>query len=321
MDFTFGSRPQPPGSCALQQHPLYGRALAAHAGQIVAFHASDKGRLQASAQILQRRFGPLRLCYLPRGPVWAPEIDDRSRALILNALLRALPPAIWIAAPESTGDSDYYRSAGFRAVMTPQHMAEMDLTRPQSQRLSQQHGKWRNRLRRAQGGGLDIVSRQFDPLCDLPLLRREAAQRRARGYAALPQEFALSWARCAPDATRLFLARHDGQTLAFMLFLLHPPFATYHIGWTGPVGRALSAHNLLLWEAANWLAAQGHRRLDLGLVDTSGVPGLARFKLGSGAKPRPLGPAMLRVTGPMRRIPRRSWAAGDLPLAFRSLCL
>ncbi|MCZ0810994.1 MAG: lipid II:glycine glycyltransferase FemX [Pseudomonadota bacterium] len=321
MDFTLGSQPQPPGPCALQQHPFYGRALAGHAAQIVAFHASDEGRVQASAQILQRRFGPFRVCYLPRGPVWAPETGDRSRALVLHALLRALPPALWIATPETMRDKDPYRSAGFRAVMTPQHMAELDLTYPQAQRLSHQHGKWRNRLRRAQAGGLDILSRQLDPIRDMALLQREAAQRRARGYAALPPEFALSWAACSQDATRLFIARRDGQTVAFMLFLLHPPVATYHIGWTGSAGRALSAHHLLLWEAANWLAARGHTRLDLGLVDTSAAPGLARFKLGSGANPRPLGPAMLRFAGPMRRIPRRSWAAGDLPLAFRSLCL
>lgn len=321
MDIASAPCAAPPGPCALQQHPFYGRALAGFGARVVSLHAREAGQVLASAQILQRRLGPLLTCYLPRGPVWAEGMDDPVRARILREMLRSLPRALWLAAPESSADTAIFRSVGFRALMTPQYTAEFDLTRPVARMLADQHGKWRNRLRRAQSVGIEILSRRLDPLCDLPLLQQEAAQRRARGYAALPTGFVLAWARSAPGATRLFLARRGGENLAFMLFLLHPPIATYQIGWTGPQGRSLSAHHLLLWEAANWLAARGHTRLDLGLVDTSGAPGLARFKIGSGAKPRPIGAAMLRLAGPMRRIPHPSAGAGDLPLAFRSLCL
>jgi lipid II:glycine glycyltransferase (peptidoglycan interpeptide bridge formation enzyme) len=70
-----------------------------------------------------------------------------------------------------------------------------------------------------------------------------------------------------------------------MLFLRHGTTATYHIGWTSRDGRAASAHNLILWDACARLAARGVRQLDLGIIDTETAPGLARFKLGTGAQP------------------------------------
>ncbi len=78
-----------------------------------------------------------------------------------------------------------------------------------------------------------------------------------------------------------------------MLFVLHPPHASYHIGWAGDPGRATHAHNLILWQAMGALAADGITALDLGLVETDTAPGLARFKIGAGACVRPLGATLL----------------------------
>jgi lipid II:glycine glycyltransferase (peptidoglycan interpeptide bridge formation enzyme) len=92
-------------------------------------------------------------------------------------------------------------------------------------------------------------------------------------------------------------ARQRAEELAAMLMLCHGLTATYHIGWSGPQGRATAAHQLLLVRAADWLAARGHVRLDLGTVDTDANPGLARFKIGSGAIIRPLGGSWVGVPG------------------------
>ena len=70
-------------------------------------------------------------------------------------------------------------------------------------------------------------------------------------------------------------------------------WASYHVGWSGPEGRAANAHPLLLWSAMQALAAEGINRLDLGDVNTEDAPGLARFKIGAGANVRPLGPTIL----------------------------
>ena len=49
----------------------------------------------------------------------------------------------------------------------------------------------------------------------------------------------------------------------------------------------------LLLRAAEALWAEGVRWLDLGSLDSERAPGLARFKLGTGAELRPLGATCL----------------------------
>lgn len=283
----------PAEPCALQQSQGYARALLKMGADAMAFAVMDGATPCAHVVILRRRFGPLRLCWVPRGPVWAADITPRQRARVLAALPTAVPhKALWLLSPDRSED---LHAIPHTALMTPQHVGELDLTPPKDTRLAAQHGKWRNRLRHAQSAGLDVTHRPFDPIRDHALLSHEARQRSERRYSALPPEFTLAWATENPDQSRLFTASRGGETVAQMLILLHAPVATYHIGWSGPEGRQHSAHNLLLWETSNWLAAKGYLRLDLGCVDTDNSPGLARFKIGSGAQIRALGPTCLRL--------------------------
>ena len=172
-------------------------------------------------------------------------------------------------------------------------MAELDLAPCATARRAAQHGKWRNRLKRAEASDLNVTARPLLLPQDAPLLAQETAQRRRRGYAALPHAFTEKWTKLAPDSTLLLTARENGTPVGFMLMLLHAPVATYHIGWSGPRGRALNVHNLLLWRASQDLAARGYTRLDLGRTDTARTPGIARFKMGTGAAPRAVGPTTL----------------------------
>ena len=80
-----------------------------------------------------------------------------------------------------------------------------------------------------------------------------------------------------------------GAIAAGMLFLIHGQGASYHLGWADPAARAGFAHGPMLWQAALELRARGVRWIDLGAVDAAN-PGLARFKLGTGAALRALGP-------------------------------
>lgn len=140
------------------------------------------------------------------------------------------------------------------------------------------------------------------------LLQAEEAQARARRYRRLPASFTAAWvAANGDDSARLFVARLHGGIVAAMLFLLHGRAASYHIGWSGPEGRAGHAHNLLLWQASDWLAARGYACVDLGTLDTETTPGLARFKLGSGAQQVKLGATWLDApgTGLAGRLARR----------------
>lgn len=281
---------------AMQQHPHYMRALRAMGagGHVL---SEEDG---TSAQVITRRFGPLRLNWIARGPLFPGDGDKEQR---LVALLGDLPGCTF-ALPDRVEETPSFRRAGFVALGTAQEVAELDLTSPEPARLAAQHGKWRNRLRRAQSSAITIAHSPYDPQRDAPLLALEEAQRRSRRYLALPTDFCHAWAATNPKATRLFRADGPEGLWAFVLILLHAPSASYHIGWTGAAGRKASAHNLLLWQASNWLAARGYLRLDLGGIDRAKSPGLARFKLGSGAAPHAIGPLMWRLPGPLRRICR-----------------
>jgi hypothetical protein len=142
------------------------------------------------------------------------------------------------------------------------------------------------------------------------LLRAEAEQQARKRYRNWPVALTLAYVARTPDRSRLFTASVGRRPVAGMLFLRHGLGATYHVGFSDPGGRHLSAHTLLLWSAACWLADQGHTRLDLGQIDTENAPGLTRFKLGAGARPRRLGgtwawwPRLGRCLAPLAMLDR-----------------
>ena len=276
---------------AMQQHPHYARAVRALGGCVETVTARGHTGEETQIQILKRAFGPLTIRWMPR--IAAP---------VQPSELGAGPI---LAIPDRAEAEPVFRQVGFRPVMTAQHVAELDLIEPEPNRRFRLHGKWRNRLRHAEAAGLNIRNSPFRPGKDDDLLKMEQAQRFARKYTALPPKFTRAWAENAPKTCRVFRATRRHGLAAFVIVLLHAPTASYHIGWTGDEGRQTSAHNLLLWTAANWLAMRGYHRFDLGTVDTDTAPGLARFKIGTGAHIRPLGPTMLRLGFPHLRQRRR----------------
>ncbi|KPP84746.1 MAG: putative protein involved in methicillin resistance [Rhodobacteraceae bacterium HLUCCA08] len=269
----------------LQQHPLYLDAVAAIGG--------DAARIEvpgaAPVGLVRRRIGPLGTVALAsRGPVWHACLTDRQAEA-----LRGLRAAGLRIVTSEGGDEAALRRAGFRQILTPAHFAEWDLTGDAAARRAAMKGKWRNRLARAEEAGLTIRS---DSWRGLPhwLLDADAAQQRDRHYRALPRVLLAAMARTR-GAARVFEARHRGAIVAGLLVLRHGPVATYQTAWTGPEGRRLNAHSLLLARAADWLARHGHVRLDLGPVETERNPGLARFKLGTGARLRRGGGTWLAI--------------------------
>lgn len=196
-------------------------------------------------------------------------------------------------------------------LMTPASVAEIDLAAAPDIRRARLHQKWRNRLVRAETGPLRVSHRDMPPDPGHWLLRADALQQDRRGYRGWPTALTLAYASRNPGQARLFTARLGQRPVAAMLILRHGAGATYHIGHTDADGRRLSAHTLLLWTAAAWLADHGHTRLELGLIDTQAAPGLARFKLGAGATPRRLGgtwlwwPPMGRLPAPLAALDRR----------------
>ena len=219
----------------------------------------------------------LRLCL--RGPVWQGAADAQADCQALRRLARAVVGRLTIAMPES-GISGF----GLVPLMTPRHVALWDLRPDEGALLAAMQGKWRNRLRQSLARGGKAVPGTARHLPDL--VAAEADLRRERGYRALPPAFTLA---VPASDLRLWLWRAKGRTQAAMCFVRHGTWATYHMGHASPLARATGAHGVMLWQAALSLRGEGVTTLDLGDVNTDDAPGLAHFKLGTGAALHPLG--------------------------------
>ncbi len=261
------------GEVPFQQSLAYASAARALGGRLRRGVLHRRGAPAGQVQVMERP--GLRL--ILRGPVLAPGEPS-------GPWLRRL--ARWggatVAVPEAP-------VCGFGGVplMTPRHHAFLDL-RPDPAVLRAAMGqKWRNRLAAAERRGVEV--RPGGRAVLEHLLVEEGAQRQARGYRSLPADFT----RALPDAAlRLWQWRDRGKVGAAMAFVRHGTAASYHLGWAGPRAREAGAHGAMLWQAALALRAEGVTCLDLGDVNDEDAPGLAHFKLGTGAALRRLGPTL-----------------------------
>ena len=287
-------------SLPMQQHPAYGATCQALGVEVMTLVLDDRGLELAGAQVLIRRWPLLgRFALLSRGPVWDHRLDPAVRRAALKDLVGQLSGRFTgvVLTPERSFGRDPMAGSGLLELVTPHHLAEIDLSPPEDQRRCALDPKWRNRLNRAERLDLDTRIEPLPAAGDHWLLRAEGEQAQERRYARLPPRFSTAWAAANPGTALVFALYRFGQPAAGVLVLLHAPTASYHAGWTGPAGRAVSAHNLLLWQASCWLAARGYRRLDLGNLDTESTPGLARFKMAAGGEKVSLGSTWMRAPG------------------------
>lgn len=262
----------------LQQHPHFGAALARF-GRTVRF-VDVAGAVPVLAV---RQFGQL---MASRGPVW---LEAPHAMALRGAGLRLINADV----PQD----DLLRRAGFRRLMTDAHVAELDLTGTSEARQYAMKPKWRAAWQMAQDTPMDCRWQQYDRQIHAWLLRADLAQQHRKRFRGLPHTLIDACAAGQPGAVQVLVALEKDTPVAGMLFLLHAPVATYHIGWTSARGRQLSAHHHMIMIAADYLAISGFRRLDLGLLETDTAPGLARFKIGTGARVRSLGGTWLRLPG------------------------
>lgn len=248
----------------LQQSPQFARALTAFGSDVVS----------TAPVVLQRRIG-----------TWG---GIRFASRIRSDALTQAPRLI-------NGEDDApaaYRAAGYRQIMTPAHVAEWDLT--QTDRRAAMQGKWRNRLVKGEAAGLRVRQTFWDGRPHW-LFHQATAQARARRYRDYPFALLAAYAATNPKDSLMFEASAKGHPVAACLVVSHGTTATYMTAFSTPFGRDLQAPRVVLDHAAGHLTDSGHRIFDLGLVETDHTPGLARFKLGTGARLRALGGTWIRL--------------------------
>jgi hypothetical protein len=273
----------------LQQHRHFAAALALMGRQTRTIDLPGAAPLRAVAQ-----FGQL---MASRGPIWHTGMTPQAQTDALRQsglrLLNADQP-----------ETDVCAQAGYRMITTAAYVAELDLTGTTTDRINRAKGKWRNAWRRSLETEITVTQERFQTAKHQWLLNADREQQRQKRFRSLPHSLISAYAASHPKDVVVLTAMEGNTPIAAMLFLLHHPVATYHLGWTSARGRSLAAHHRLIMHAADAFAARGITRLDLGTVDTETAPGLARFKIGTGAQIRALGGTWLRVPG-LSRWPQR----------------
>lgn len=301
MEWNSTTSPRLPDvTVPMQQHPAYARACAALGQRVRWLRLGPQKAPEAAALVLCRRWPGLGdVALVSRGPVWADVRTSEDRRAALVALIGRLRQdhAAVIVTPDPVGGYDPLDETHLLPLVTPMTVATLDLTGDSVARRARLRGKWRNALVRAEAQPLRITASRMPPQADHWLLRQEASQAHTRGYRRLPPAFATAWARVSPNDTLLVMAHDATGPVAGMLFLRHGEVASYHTGWTSASGRITGAHTRLLWNGMNRLAGEGVTRLDLDLIDTDNTPGIARFKLGTGAQTVTLGATRIAAPG------------------------
>ena len=230
-----------------------------------------------------RRLGFLSFVRVLRGPLFFQPTPPEIHAIAVQTIRRAYPLThlTWTTVMPEIGVADVWDKAsatrGLNRVMDGYETSFLDLRRGTDHLRGGLKQKWRNQLAKAEDAGLSL-ERTGDAGW---LLENYEEQRRQRRYTG-PSASLLS---ALPAENSLTLtAKRNGATVAGVHFLRHGPDATYQVGWTGEDGRAVNAHNLLLWKGLLALKQDGVRWLDLGGLDAEKMPGIAHFKQGLGGE-------------------------------------
>lgn len=277
---------------ALQQAWAYGEALDALGVRVHRAMVWEEGRLLAVAQFMCKRLlGYLSVASCTRGPVWHLNVSPQQRSVIYKRLRQSLPVSwlkVVLFSPDRSADQvDPAETQGLSRVMTGYSTVLLDLKQSLPTLKAGLEGKWRNRLNKALA--TEKIRFHVQPSlkrCEW-LLGKEMDQREAKKFHGLPTNFVQAYMAAAADHRQTFAVAYaelGKNTVAGMLFLIHGRVASYHMGWADEQGRQLSAHNALLWESVIYLQNLGIEVLDLGGVNTHDLPGISRFKLGTGGR-------------------------------------
>ncbi len=278
--------PRPP----LEQSFAFGTSMAAFGRVPRRFLLRRNGEPVALAQVIEQRLGPVRLCHLLRGPL--PLIGGEPAALgqmlaLLRRRCRPLTGRIPLFTPELPAGPDadaLCRAAGLGRVITGYSTSWVDLDVTDIE--AAMGGSFRKSLKKARGEKLTIAFSHGGADLDW-IIRHHDAHRRQRGLMAPParQAAALAAAQARPRDVLACVARRGSTNVAGSLFIRHAHAATYYLGAGTEEGRAVCAQHLLLREAMGRLATDGVRWLDTGGLNSDGMKGVARFKLGLGGTP------------------------------------
>lgn len=275
----------------LEQCWTYGEAAAAdRKGQVRRASIKNGRQTVALAQVLTKPVGPfLTWVQLTRGPLWLQDISDKTEAWqLIRRSFRLSRREVFVWLPEAAADPssvESMRKCGKRQMVTGYSTVWIDLKPEVTALRSGLHGKWRNALTKAEKAGLRLETSNTGRPLDW-LLDRYRSQRRKNRFGGATPEMLAHFAQSLHPRQDIVVLRafFKKEPVTGALFVRHGSSATYVAGWSDVEGRIFNAQHYLLWQAMLHLKKLDVDWLDLGGVNGSKAPGIARFKMGLGGQ-------------------------------------
>ncbi len=170
-------------------------------------------------------------------------------------------------------------------AQTPYQTLWWDLTIENETARANLKSNWRGALQKAEKSAVKIEWDTEGKLASWMLSHYER-DKRDKGYSGASPQLLDNIALFSARQKSIVIGRAtlDSNDIAGVMFIKHGRSATYQVGWSGDLGRANSAHHLLLWQGRNVLKDYDIRELDLGGVNDETAAGVKKFKCGTGAQ-------------------------------------
>lgn len=262
----------------MQQRWTYGAVHQSLGGVVTRAAICHQGEPVAICQILHRKIaGVIPVALATHGPAFLRPVNRKTRTDAIHALRQNGQRAFTLFTLDRPTPT--WRNI---PLMKPTHRAVLALNSAATTRAAM-HQKWRASLTQGLKNGMRISERPCDQTDLEALIAVDQMNQTKNKYTALPPIFIQNWQKLAPQDLRLLTATHNNSAVAFALFLTHGNTATYYLAHATDQGRAVNASRVIIWDAIQKFIKQGVLQIDLGVIDTELAPGLARFKLGTGA--------------------------------------
>ncbi len=241
----------------------------------------------AGAQVLVRPILGARFLYAPRGPWWR---DEAALRILARAIRRrGFPRAPLLRADPLVTDAMPLRRLGFRPAprqVQPRATIVVDIAREPDQILAAFDAQVRYNTRLAERKGVEVVQGGRDAVVDFWKLLAATAER--KGFVEREAEYYQALADILGDDAGVFLARHDGQTVAGSIVVMFGEAAYYLYGASGG-DRSVKPAELVQYRAMLWARGRGATRYDMWGIpahptEDNPLYGVYRYKSGFGGR-------------------------------------
>ncbi len=270
----------------IPQHWAYGDIKERAEGwHVQRFLFTREGKDIGLVQVLSKRVLGIPVAYrVNRGPIFLPEEQsmDLELAAVTQLRKKLRHPSIFFYVPYSVMTEENYVKMALAKWKNwdifGYPTGVIDLERSEEEIRKSLNSKWRNQLKTSEKYGNEVLTdkNRFDEM-----LRYYDEEQQEKGFKGENPNLLKEMQAHEAQPFRFFYVENEaGELLAFDIFYRHDTVATYFIGWNSEEGRKQCLNNLLLYQAAIHLKAEGVATMDLGGIEYIHTEAVAKFKDG-----------------------------------------